>query len=626
MDQQAQPQPAANNIKQTVVERVRQATTVLVTVSRDPSVDQLAAAIGLTLMLNKLGKHATAVFSGKIPSTIEFLKPEETLEATTDSLRDFIIALDKAKADKLRYKVEGELVKIYITPYRTKISEKDLEFSQGEFNVEVVIALGVKERLDLDEAIIAHGKILHDATVISLIAGEGASDLGSINWDEPTASSLCEMLVSVSEAFQSGLIDPQMATAFLTGIVSATERFSNTRTTPKVMTMSAQLMAAGANQQLIATQLKPPAAPQPAPPEQSQPSPQPEAPKPPAPDGSLTVEHKDKAQEDEDKTDQINIDDEGNLQSKDEPPLDSTEPKIISNHHSTVDAPTPAEQGSLDSNGPKAADGILVKPPTFGSSFNAADGNTDSFNLDTFAPKQTGSLLPNKPAKPAPLKDELTLPSMPPMNPVESEKPAEPAPAAPASLDPVVPPAPVDAVRPNPEPSLPEPAPAPEATAAPSIDTDAARKAVESALSSSPSQPMSANIDDMAAKTELPVDHKPSNSTPALDFSMHHPDEPASTDNGPAPAENHGLLMDSMTPPAMNGNAEDQRPHPVSTDNGNVDPLGEAPIGQSSFGDAKTSGSEQPAPDTQTNNKDDSGTPPPVPPPITHFPPGVGTM
>ena len=53
-------------------------------------------------LLNKLGKHATAVFSGQVPSTIEFLQPEKTLEKNTDSLRDFIIALDKSKADKLR--------------------------------------------------------------------------------------------------------------------------------------------------------------------------------------------------------------------------------------------------------------------------------------------------------------------------------------------------------------------------------------------------------------------------------------------------------------------------------------------------------------------------------------------
>lgn len=251
------------NQKTQVIERLKQAQNVLVTVSNDPSVDQLAAAIGLALMMNKLGKHATAVFSGQVPSTLEFLRPEETLEATTDSLRDFIISLDKSKADKLRYKVEEDVVKIFITPYRTSLSEADLNFSQGDFNVDAVVALGVDLQEHLDQAIMAHGRILHDATVIGITSGAGTTDVGSINWIEPSASCLCEMLVSISEAFQSGLLDNQIATAFLTGIVSATERFSNDKTTPKVMTMSAQLMAAGANQQLISNKLALPSEPAP---------------------------------------------------------------------------------------------------------------------------------------------------------------------------------------------------------------------------------------------------------------------------------------------------------------------------------------------------------------------------
>lgn len=259
--QQDQPQDQSNDQqslapKQQAVDRIKQANNVLVTVKSDPSVDELAAVIGFTLMLNKLGKHATAVFSGQVPSTLEFLKPEETLETNTDSLRDFIVSLDKSKADKLRYKVEENVVRIYITPYKTSLSEEDLEFTQGDFNVDVVVALGVTQREELDQAITAHGRILHDATVVTVTAGQDVSQLGQINWQEPGASSLSEMLVSISEAFQGGLIDEQIATAFLTGIVSETERFSNNKTSPKVMTMSAQLMAAGANQQLIANELE----------------------------------------------------------------------------------------------------------------------------------------------------------------------------------------------------------------------------------------------------------------------------------------------------------------------------------------------------------------------------------
>jgi hypothetical protein len=241
--------------KQEIVEKLQSANNILVTVSSNPSVDQLAACIGLTLLLNKLDKHATAVFSGETPSTIEFLKPQETIEKNTDSLRDFIIALDKSKADKLRYKVEDKVVKIFITPYRTSLSGDDLIFSQGDFNIDVVVALGVHQQTDLDQAITTHGRILHDATV-ACINNTTAGDLGTVNWEDTTASSLSELVVELAQSFDKPLLDEQVSTALLTGIVAETDRFRNEKTTATTMSISAELMKAGANQQLVAKELE----------------------------------------------------------------------------------------------------------------------------------------------------------------------------------------------------------------------------------------------------------------------------------------------------------------------------------------------------------------------------------
>lgn len=276
------------NAKQQIVDRLKEASNVLVTVSANPSVDQLAACIGMTLFLNKLGKHATAVFSGQVPSTLEFLKPEDTIETNTNSLRDFIIALDKSKADKLRYKVEDQVVKIFITPYRTSITDKDLEFSQGDFNVDVVLGLGVKAREDMDQAIMAHGRILHDATVVS-INNQDQGNIGTINWVETQTSSLSEMLTDLCNMLGKDKIDGQMATALLTGIVAQTDRFSNDKTSPQTMSIASELMRAGANQQLIATELENPAPP-------SEPSDKPadtssEEGDKEGSDGSLTISH-----------------------------------------------------------------------------------------------------------------------------------------------------------------------------------------------------------------------------------------------------------------------------------------------------------------------------------------------
>ena len=249
---------AANKVKQQIVDKIKSSTNILVTVSKDPTVDELSAALGLSVLLNKMEKHATAIFSGVIPPAITFLDPDKVFENSADSLRDFIIALDKEKADHLRYKVDGDVVKIFITPYKTTITDQDLEFSQGDFNVELVLALGVQDQEHLDIALAANGQMLHDVTIATLSAGSKESQLGSMDWRDVDAGSLCEMVVDISDSLKGDktLLDKQTATALLTGIVAATERFSNNLTSTRVMSMAAQLMAAGADQQLIAAKLQ----------------------------------------------------------------------------------------------------------------------------------------------------------------------------------------------------------------------------------------------------------------------------------------------------------------------------------------------------------------------------------
>jgi hypothetical protein len=252
--------------QQQLISRLKESSNVLVTVRSNPTADQLAAAIGLTLALNKLNKHATAVFSGAVPSAIAFLQPEKTLHKNTDSLRDFIISLDRDKADKLRYKVEDKLVRIFISPYHGAINESDLIFSQGDFNIDTVVALGVQEQRDLDHTITAHGRILHDATVATINTIIGNTGLGSISIVDQNTSSMSETIERLITALGKDLIDNQIATALLTGIVAETDRFSNDKTKPTTLEVSSKLMAAGANQQLVASKLEEAKRPPPPPP------------------------------------------------------------------------------------------------------------------------------------------------------------------------------------------------------------------------------------------------------------------------------------------------------------------------------------------------------------------------
>ena len=247
----------SSDVPSDVAQKIEDSHNVLIALSSDPSVDEMASAIGLSLFLDKMGKRATAIYSGSTPNALEFLKPEETFESTADTLQDFVIALNKEKADHLRYKLDGDYVKIYITPYRTRISEDDLEFSYGDFNVDLVLALDVTNGIDLDSALREHGRIMHDAVIINITTGNPGK-FGEIEWSDKNSSSVSEMIAKLLYSLRGDTqIEKEEATAFLTGIVAATNRFSNANTTPATMKIASRLMESGANQQLISKNITP---------------------------------------------------------------------------------------------------------------------------------------------------------------------------------------------------------------------------------------------------------------------------------------------------------------------------------------------------------------------------------
>lgn len=236
--------------KQEFIEHLKSSHSILITIPKSPRVEDVASAIGLARILRTSGKKVSTVISSKLPGELVFLNPDKEISTSLDGIRDFVIEFDKSKADKLRYRAEDSVVKVFITPYGSQLSEKDLRFSQGEFNIDTVVVISASTRDSLDEAVANNPTILKSPKVVSITAGDKESSLGLINWHEQNASSVAEMLVSIGDALGSQL-NKDSADALLSAIVAATDGFKNSKTTPKVLTIAAQLMASGADQPTI---------------------------------------------------------------------------------------------------------------------------------------------------------------------------------------------------------------------------------------------------------------------------------------------------------------------------------------------------------------------------------------
>jgi hypothetical protein len=238
--------------KQQTSEAIRQAETILITTGQHPTVDQAAAVLALSAILRKFGKKVSAIISDQLPQPAQFLDASN-IDKNLSGLRDFILKVDVAKTevDKLRYEVEGTKLNVYITPFKGGFAPSDVTFGYGDYHFDIVIVLGVAQRARLDRVLLDNPGLITATPVINIDFHRTNESYGAVNLIEPTASSLCEILVALSESLQSGLIDSDIATVMLAGLMASTDRFTAVHTTSKSLTVAAQLMAAGAKQQQV---------------------------------------------------------------------------------------------------------------------------------------------------------------------------------------------------------------------------------------------------------------------------------------------------------------------------------------------------------------------------------------
>ncbi len=238
--------------KQQTSEAIRQAETILIMTGQHPSIDQVASTIALSALLRKYGKKVTAVISDDIPAGTKFLSTN-LIERTLGGLRDFIVQVDlgHAEVDKLKYTIEEGKLNIHITPFAGSFGPRDMGYAFGEYQFDLIIVLGVASYSRIDKVYAQNAELLRKIPLANIDFHRINEQYGAINLVETSAASLAEILIALSESLQNGLIDEQIATTMLTGIMAATDRFTATHTTAKTMTVAAQMLAMGADQQKI---------------------------------------------------------------------------------------------------------------------------------------------------------------------------------------------------------------------------------------------------------------------------------------------------------------------------------------------------------------------------------------
>lgn len=249
--------------KQQTVELVKNAQNILVLGHHNPDGDAIGSVLALTLALRKLGKQTTPVLSDPVPKLFSFLPAVDQITADAPLSEEFAIILDtsEVEVDKLGYKnyPEEKRLKIVIKAKSGTFTPEKVSFEGGGSRPDLIFALDTNDLERLGAVYEKNPNLFYEVPVVNIDHHPGNSNFGKVNWVELTATSTAEILVSLIESLGTllptepkvSLVDENIATLLLTGLITDTGSFQNTNTTPKSFTVAAQLVASGARQQDI---------------------------------------------------------------------------------------------------------------------------------------------------------------------------------------------------------------------------------------------------------------------------------------------------------------------------------------------------------------------------------------
>lgn len=246
-----------NSTQKQVIDLIKRSNKILVLPSAPPDGDSIGAAVSLYMSLKKLGKEVTVICSDPVPEVLHFLPNIKSVGNKVITSTDFIITIDlrNAKIDKIKNAIEDNKVNIVITPKEGRFSENDVTFNRGAVEYDLIITVDCAELNQLRGFYEQNIELFHQIPVINIDHHISNTHFARVNNVDIMASSTTELLVPLLEEIAKEenmeLIDEDIATLLLTGIITDTGSFQNANTTPKAFDVAAQLVSYGARQQEI---------------------------------------------------------------------------------------------------------------------------------------------------------------------------------------------------------------------------------------------------------------------------------------------------------------------------------------------------------------------------------------
>ncbi|MBI3232358.1 MAG: hypothetical protein HYZ51_04755 [Candidatus Doudnabacteria bacterium] len=233
---------------------LNQAKKILIALPRQFSVDAAGASVAVALFVQRLGKEAEILTSGKFFEQFPFLPKFAGLKQSLNTSESLAVVVDTSKKllEEISYSKEADRVKIFLKGKNEVFVPEELSFEINQKPLyDLAIIVGAQSLEDLGQDFEQNPNVFYETVKVNIDNHPGNKQFGSINLVDINACSVSEVVAQVLAEYETDLLNEDIATSLLAGIMAKTNSFQHPQVTPNSFLRASRLIEKGARQQEI---------------------------------------------------------------------------------------------------------------------------------------------------------------------------------------------------------------------------------------------------------------------------------------------------------------------------------------------------------------------------------------
>jgi phosphoesterase RecJ-like protein len=247
------------NFSQQIIHQIEKSRNILIALPAERDGDTIASALALFLFLQKLNKtpELAGIKSTTTPEPWAFLPAHSEIHDHLSNLRRFIVSVNihESKVSQIKYTIDNDQLNFIISPDTGWFQPTDVSARTGDFKYDLIITLGATDLESLGQIYDDNVEFFYKTSVINIDHRSTNEEFGQINFLDLNAVATAEMLFYFFRDYKADLINEDIATCLLTGIIQQTKNFKTANLTPRTLLTASELISLGARREEIVTNL-----------------------------------------------------------------------------------------------------------------------------------------------------------------------------------------------------------------------------------------------------------------------------------------------------------------------------------------------------------------------------------